>query len=93
MVPISLDLTSMDGFKDYGVIEGDILAISNIQLLMKFSENIPLIDDWYWLANPNQTPKRNDARYVRCVNSDGSVDCGDCDWGRGGVRPFFILQS
>ena len=27
LVPISLDLTSTDGFKDYGSVEGDILAI------------------------------------------------------------------
>ncbi len=92
LVPISLDLTSMDGFKDYGSVEGDILAIPNLQLLMKFGENIPLIDNWYWLANPNQTPKRNDKRCVRCVDSYGGVDCGGCDYGEG-VRPFFILQS
>lgn len=92
LVPISLDLTSMDGFKDYGSVEGDILAIPNIQLLMKFGENIPLIDNWYWLANPNQTPARVDARYVQCVDSDGYVRYGRCVYG-GGVRPFFILQS
>ncbi len=92
LVPISLDLTSMDGFKDYGSVEGDILAIPNLQLLMKFGENIHLIDNWYWLANPNQTPKRNDARYVRCVGSDGDVNCLDCGYFKG-VRPFFILQS
>jgi len=93
LVPISLDLTSMDGFKDYGSVEGDILAIPNIQLLMEFGENIPLIDNWYWLANPNQTPKRGDSRYVQCVSSGGGVRYGDCYWGGGGVRPFFILQS
>ena len=49
LLPISLDLTSMDGFKDYGSVDGDILAIFNIQMLMKFGENIPLIDSWYWL--------------------------------------------
>lgn len=92
LVPISLDLTSMDGFKDYGTVEGDILAIPNIQLLMKFGESIPLIDNWYWLATPNQTPARKDTRYVRCVGSVGVVDCGGCGYGRG-VRPFFILQS
>lgn len=92
LVPISLDLTSMDGFKEYGTVEGDILAIPNIQLLMKFGESIPLIDNWYWLATPNQTPKRGDSCYVRCVGSGGFVCCCDCgcDWG---VRPFFILQS
>lgn len=92
IVPISLDLTSMDGFKDYGTVEGDILAIPNIQLLMKFGENIPLIDNWYWLANPNQTPKRNDSRFVRYVYSNGGVYYGGCGYGRG-VRPFFILKS
>lgn len=92
LVPISLDLTSMDGLKDYGTVEGDILAIPNIQLLMKFGENIPLIDNWYWLANPNQTPKRKDAHFVRCVGSDGCVFYGDCVYD-GGVRPFFILKS
>ena len=92
LLPISLDLTSMDGFKDYGSVDGDILAIFNIQMLMKFGENIPLIDSWYWLANPNQTPKRNDARCVQYVFSRGNVGCRDCDWGGGG-RPFFILQS
>lgn len=93
LVPISLDLTSMDGFKDYGTIEGDILAIPNIQLLMKFGENIPLIDTWYWLANPNQTPKRNDSRFVQYVRSGGDVNCDDCGWNDRGVRPFFILKS
>lgn len=92
LIPISLDLTSMDGFKDYGSVEGDILSIPNIQLLMKFGENIPLIDNLYWLANPNQTPKRGDSRCVRYVCSDGCVVCDGCGFG-GGVRPFFILQS
>lgn len=92
LVPISLDLTSMDGFKDYGTVEGDILAILNAQLLMKFGENIPLIDDLYFLATPNQTPKRGDSRCVRCVYSFGGVGYGGCDC-VGGVRPFFILQS
>lgn len=92
LLPISLDLTSMDGFKDYDMVEGDILAIPNIQLLMKFGESIPLIDNWYWLATPNQTPKRGDARYVQYVYSDGGVFYHDCDCD-GGVRPFFILKS
>ena len=92
LIPIELNLTSMDGFKDYGSVEGDILSILNIQLLMKFGENIPLIDVPYWLANPNQTSKRGDSRYVQVVRSCGNVGYGDCDYGRG-VRPFFIVQS
>lgn len=83
LVPISLDLTSMDGFKDYGCIEGDILAILNIQLLMKFGENISTIDNWYWLANLNQTPKRKDTHYVQYVNSNGNVNYNDCGYDGG----------
>lgn len=92
LVPISLDLTSMDGFKDYGTIEGDILAILNIQLLMKFGESIPLIDDGYWLATPNQAPARKDSRYVKRVVYSGHVHLGECFFYEG-VRPFFILKS
>lgn len=92
LLPISLDLTSMDGFKDYDMVEGDILAIPNIQLLMKFGENIPLIDNWYWLATPNQTPKRGDTRCVQYVRSSGDVRYDGCGYGVG-VRPFFILKS
>lgn len=92
LIPISLDLTSMDGFKDYGTVEGDVLAIPNLQLIMKFGESIPLIDNWYWLANPNQTPKRGDAHCVQCVGSGGDVYGDRCDCDRG-VRPFFILKS
>lgn len=92
LVSISLDLTSMDGFKDYGTVEGDILAILNLQLLMKFGESIPLIEDLYWLANPNQTPARGDAHRVRCVSTGGRVGYDGCVCDRG-VRPFFILQS
>lgn len=93
LVPISLDLTSMDGFKDYGIVKGDVLAIPNIQLLMKFGENIPLVDDCYWLANPNQTPRRNDSSCVQYVGSGGGVNCNVCGWRGVGVRPFFILKS
>lgn len=93
LMPISLDLTSMDGFKDYGKVEGDFLAIPNIQLLMKFGDKISLIDNWYWLATPNQTPARKDASCVRYVHADGNVGyCGRL-WNDGGVRPFFILKS
>jgi len=93
LVPINLSLTSMDGLKDYGNADGDLLSILNIELLMKFGEKIPLIDTSYWLATPNQTPARGDASCVRYVGSNGYVGDGDCGWNDEAVRPFFILQS
>lgn len=93
LVSITTDLTSMDGFNDYGQVEGKTLSIPTIELLMKFGQSIPLISEPYWLATPNQTPSRGDSSYVQYVNSDGSVDYNYCHRGVWGSRPFFILQS
>ena len=92
LIPFSLSLTSMDGFKDYGIKNHCLLAIPNIQVLMKYGEDIPTIDNTYWLATPNQTPRRGDSSCVRYVRSCGCVRYGDCYWGLG-VRPFFIIKS
>ena len=92
LIPFSLSLTSMDGFKDYGIKENCLLAIPNIQVLMKYGEDIPMIDNAYWLATPSQTPSRGDSSYVQYVNGNGYVDGGGCGWGHG-VRPFFIIKS
>lgn len=92
LVKIDTDLTSMDGFKDYGIAEDDTLAIMTVPFLMKYGEKIPLISIDYWLATPNQTEKRGDLRYVQVVLSGGLSNFGGCGWGRG-VRPFFITKS
>lgn len=88
----TVDLTAMDGCKDYGKVECDGLAPIDVHTLMEFGDEIPLVDKTYFLANPNQTPKRGDTRYVRYVDSNGNVRCNVCRWFYG-VRPFFILQS
>lgn len=93
LLPIELDLTSMDGFKDYGSISEDYLSIMNIDILRDLGEKLPLTEKTYWLATPNQTPKRQDASCVRIVLSSGCVYYGDCRWGEVGVRPFFITES
>lgn len=92
LVPFDLSLTSMDGFKDYGIKNHCLLSIPNIEILMKYGEDIPRIDNTYWLATPNQTPRRDDSYWVRCVGSDGCVFYDDCRWGRG-VRPFFMTRE
>lgn len=92
LIPHKLDLVSMDGFHDYGIVE-DELSIMNIEFLMKFGEKIPLLEAYYWLATPNQTPSRGDSRYVQFVDGDGGVGYDGCDWVDGAVRPFFTLLS
>lgn len=93
LLPIELDLTSMDGFKDYGSISEDYLSIMNIDVLRDLGEELPFTEKWYWLATPNQTPKRKDASFVQFVYDYGYVDYDDCCWDGHGVRPFFITES
>ncbi len=92
LVPISTNLLSLDGLDDYGTIEGDILAIPTIDLYRECRKNISKIDKCWWLATPDSTPSGYCSGDVRCVSSDGGVDCLWCDYSRA-VRPFFILKS
>lgn len=93
LVPIELDLTSLDGLDDYGVVKGDLLAIPNIDLYRRFRKRISkLCVCYYALATPNSTPSGFGADFVQYINSFG---CVDYNWRSEvfGVRPFFILKS
>lgn len=92
LLQIKLDLTSMDGFKDYGTITRDYLSIMDINILRDLGEELPLTENTYWLATPNQTPSRKDSSGVQFVNDYGYVGYFDCNWDSG-VRPFFITES
>ena len=92
LVPISTNLLSMDGFKDYGIVEGDILSIPTFDLYRECRENILNLDFSWWLATPNSTPSGFSSDGVRYVGSDGELSYDwycDCR----AVRPFFILSS
>ena len=88
----SVDLTSMDGFKDYGSVE-DRVTIRTFDQYRKQAPHFELENLVEWLATPNQTPKRNDDSYVRIVYDDGRVDYRDCGWRSHGVRPVLHLKS
>ena len=92
LVPISINLLSMDGFDDYGTVEGDILAVRTFDLNRECRRNIPNCDNWEWLSTPNSTPTGCGSGNVLYVNSVGCVDYDWC-YDVGGVRPFFILKS
>ena len=92
LVPITLDLLSLDGLDDYGTVTGDILAIPTIDLYRKYRKNISKLDSWYYLATPDSTPSGYGSSNVLCVDSGGCVDCFWCSNVRD-VRPFFILKS
>lgn len=92
LVPITTNLLSMDGLDDYGIVDGDILAIPTIDLYRECRKNMPNNDSWWWLATPNSTPSGYGSGDVRCVNSNGGVYY---DWFSNcmAVRPFFILRN
>lgn len=92
LVPITTNLLSMDGFDDYGSVDGDILALRTFDLNRECRKNIPNNNKWEWLATPNSTPSGYGSGSVQCVRSDGVVGCNWCDGCRA-VRPFFILKA
>lgn len=93
LVPITLDLLSLDGLDDYGDVEGDILAIPTLDLYRECRKSIPKSDGRWWLATPNSTLSGIGASYVQCVGFGGIVDYYGCDGSDWGVRPFCIINS
>ena len=93
LLPIELNLTSLNGSKEYGILKGDEIAIPTIDILRKYKENIPLINGWYWTSTANGTNITGDASDVRIVLYDGGVYYDGCIWNVCSVRPFFITKS
>lgn len=91
LVPVTMNLTSLDGLKDYGTVT-DVVGIPDIDLYRECRENVFIGDNWYWLSTPDSTPSGTGSSYVQFVNSGGGVDWREYGWGNG-VRPFFILKS
>ena len=92
LVPVSLDLNSLDGLDDYGTCEGDILGIPTLDLYRECRKEIPSATNWWWLSTPDSTPSGWEASGVRFVIDVGYVGCTLC-WDVRALRPFFILKS
>ncbi len=91
LVPVTMNLTSLDGLKDYGTVT-DVVGIPDIDLYRECRENVFVGDNWYWLSTPNSTPSGTGSSGVQCVYSHGLVGWNYSDYERS-VRPFFILKS
>ena len=86
-----VDLTSLDGYDDYGVSVDKVSAM-NIDRYRKYHKYIGNTGGCHYLSTPNSTPSGTDSSCVRCVSSNGGIDWVGCGW-NGGARPFFILKS
>lgn len=91
LVPVDMNLTSLDGLKDYGTVT-DVVGIPDIDLYRECRENVFVGDDWWWLSTPNSTPSGTGGSVVQFVLGDGSVGWNYSD-SVGSVRPFFIIKS
>lgn len=91
IVEFERDLTSLDGYDDYGKCQ-DKASVMSIIEYMRYHKHIGNCESLHYLLTPNSTPSGCGSGNVRCVYSGGGVDCNWC--GKfGAVRPFFILKS
>lgn len=86
-----VDLTSLDGYDDYGV-STDKISVMNIDRYRKYHRFIGNTGCWYWFSTPTSTPSGVGSSIVQFVGSNGNVDWGGCGYSRS-VRPFFIIKS
>jgi len=94
IIPMTRDLTSLDGLRDYGECE-DMVSLLTMDEYRKYHEILGLMSnylDWWWTITPFSTPSNNYSRGVCYVISDGTLNWCDCGYGSA-VRPFCILDS
>ena len=91
IVPHDVNLLSLDGYDDYGMVS-DKIAVMTIDEYRKYHKYIGDTGTLHWLSTPDSTPSGYGGSDVRCVHGGGRVYCSVCGW-HGGVRPFFILKS
>ena len=89
----SVDLTSDDGLKDYGVIERNV-SLLTANRYRKYVEILDKhkLDAWWWLSTSHSTKRHDNDNWIKCVSPSGDIDVISCN-GSGGVRPFCILKS
>lgn len=88
----TVDLTALNGSKEYGTCECKVAPLS-LDELRKYHDILPLPERFEWSVTPWSTPKVNeDDTWVMGLSSVGSVSNGSCDNTRGS-RPAFLLPS
>lgn len=90
----SLDLTALDGLKDYGTIADCSASLLTLSMYQRYVDILDQHkpDSWWWLATANSTKRHGNDRWTLCVSPSGRIyrgSYGSLD----GVRPFCILKS
>ena len=89
----TVDLTSDDGLKDYGMVErfASLLTAERYRRYVEILDKYPIKAYW-WLATAYSTPRHDDEAWIKCVSPSGDIDGGNY-YDDDGVRPFCILKS
>ena len=91
---IKTDLTTLDGLKNYGVME----SLVSLPTMDFYRANAEIFDKynpgtWWWLATADSAKPRYDPYWILCVSPSGCIDFGHCSRVGLGVRPFYIFKS
>ena len=88
----TVDLTALNGSKEYGTCECKVAPLS-LDELRKYADIIPIPERFEWSVTPWSTPKVNeDDTWVMGLYSDGSISGRLCTL-TFGSRPAFLLPS
>lgn len=92
VLPRTVDLTALNGSKEYGSVECKVAPLT-LDEYRKYCSIIPLPESWEWLSTPWSTPEVNeDDTWVMGLGTDGYL-------GRSyyyvsyGSRPAFLIPS
>ena len=94
LIEHTVDLTSDDGLKDYGVVRryASLLTAEDyrvhVKILDKHKPNA-----WWWLATAHSAPTHENASWVKCVSPHGVFSDINYNCEFRGVRPFCIFNS
>lgn len=88
----TVDLTALNGSKEYGTCECKVAPLS-LDELRKYADIIPIPERFEWSVTPWSTPKVNeDDTWVMGLYSDGDIYHSYCI-SSDGSRPAFLLPS
>ena len=89
----TVDLTALNGSKEYGTCECKVAPLS-LDELRKYADIIPTPERFEWSVTPWSTPKVNeDDTWVMGLVSSGGIYRNDYCNGSYGSRPAFLLPS
>lgn len=88
----TVDLTALNGSKEYGTCECKVAPLS-LDELRKYADIIPIPERFEWSVTPWSTPKVNeDDTWVMGLYSSGGIGDVSCT-STYGSRPAFLLPS